>query len=487
VSDVPRFAVVGRVNKGKSSIVATLAEDDSVRIDPRPGTTLECREYPVRVDGRTLFVLVDTPGFEDAPRALAWLRERDTSAAERPARVAALVRAFAGTDDLVEERRLLEPVLAGASVLYVVDGTRPFRRNYEAEMEILRWTGRPGMALVNRIGGDDHAEEWHRALAQYFGLVRDFDAFSVTFEERMRLLRAFRELRPDWSGALDEAIEALLAQRRRRRDEAAGEIADLLVDSITHAEEVVVADPAALEAEREALERRFHDALRSAEARARRRIEAIYVHEEARFDEGEKLARPLFRRDLFAEETWRLLGLAPRELVIAGAVAGGGIGGAIDAAVGGASILAGTILGSAVGAGTALYGVGRRFARARPIGPAGAAALFARARRYWSGDARRYRVGPHAQPNFPWVLLDRALLHFRAVATRTHARRGDIPTAPGDAERIAAALAPEERRALDALFRRIRRAHHDPSRSLRDALASGLTPILGRLDPAGEG
>ena len=67
MSEVPRFAVVGRVNKGKSSIVSTLAEDDSVRIDARPGTTTEVREFPVRVDGRTLFVLVDTPGFEDAP------------------------------------------------------------------------------------------------------------------------------------------------------------------------------------------------------------------------------------------------------------------------------------------------------------------------------------------------------------------------------------------------------------------------------------
>ena len=143
-SDPPRFAVVGRVNKGKSSIVATLAEDDSVRIDARPGTTTEVREYPVRVDGRTLYVLVDTPGFEDAPRALAWLRSREVTAAERPARVAELVRAFEGTDELREERRLLAPILAGASVLYVVDGAHPYRPNYEAEMEILRWAGRPG-------------------------------------------------------------------------------------------------------------------------------------------------------------------------------------------------------------------------------------------------------------------------------------------------------------------------------------------------------
>src|SRR5262249_34012638 len=99
VTEAPRFVVVGRVNKGKSSIVATLAEDDSVRIDPRPGTTTEVREYPVRVDGRTLFTLVDTPGFEDAPRALAWLRQREVSAANRPSRVEELLSAHEGTGE----------------------------------------------------------------------------------------------------------------------------------------------------------------------------------------------------------------------------------------------------------------------------------------------------------------------------------------------------------------------------------------------------
>ena len=49
----------------------------------------------------------------------------------------------------MSERRLLAPILAGASVLYVVDGTHPYRPNYEAEMEILRWTGRPGWRSWN--------------------------------------------------------------------------------------------------------------------------------------------------------------------------------------------------------------------------------------------------------------------------------------------------------------------------------------------------
>jgi len=482
VTDAPRFAVVGRVNKGKSSIVATLAEDDSVRVDPRPGTTTEVREYPVSVDGRPLFVLVDTPGFEDAPRALAWLRAREVSAADRPARVAELLRAHEGTADFLDERKLLAPILAGANILYVVDGTRPFRRNYEAEMEILRWTGQPGMALVNRIGAEDHAAEWRRALDQYFKIVRDFDAYSVTFDERLSLLESFRELRPGSRQAIDEAVTALVAQRRRRRGEAAAEIAELIADELTHTEEIAVEDEAALEAERDRLERGFHDHLRSREEKARRRIEGLYRHSEVRF-EGAALERPVFQQDLFAEETWKLLGLSPAELVAAGTLAGAAVGGALDLMVGGASVMAGTAIGGAVGGATALVGIGRRFARVRPVGPGGLAGWMIAARRYWEGG-RRFRIGPHAQPNFPWVLLDRALLHYDGVARRTHARRGTIAVADGDGRAgIVADFARAERRELEEVFRRIRRSAGDPRRELRDDLERAVARILMRIDP----
>ncbi len=481
MSEIPRFAVVGRVNKGKSSIVSTLAEDDSVRVDPRPGTTTEVREYPVRVDGRTLFVLVDTPGFEDAPRALAWLRSREVSAADRPARVAELVAAHERTGDLVDERRLLAPILAGASILYVVDGTHPYRPNYEAEMEILRWTGQPGMALVNRIGDEDHTAEWHRALDQYFKIVRDFDAFSVTFEERLHLLEVFRELRPPWRPALDEALTALLAQRRRRRDEAAAEIADLLVDELTHTEELAVEDEAAIAAQQDRLERGFHDALRAREEKARRRVEELYGHRELRFEE-EALGRPVFRQDLFAEETWRLLGLTPAELVAGSALAGAALGGALDVAVGGASIMAGTLLGGAVGGASALFGLGRRFARVRQVG-SGVDAWISTVRRYWEGG-KSWRIGPHAQPNFPWVLLDRALLHYDAVARRTHARRGALRASDaGVRAGVVAELARSERKSLETLFRELRRAPHDPAREVRDELERAVSKVLRAVDP----
>jgi hypothetical protein len=135
------------------------------------------------------------------------------------------------------------------------------------------------------------------------------------------------------------------------------------------------------------------------------------------------------------------------------------------------------------GGGGALYGVGRRFARARPLGPAGVPGMILDARRFFS-TARHFRVGPHAQPNFPWVLLDRALLHYDLVARRTHARRGAITIEPGDARAgIVAGFAREERAGLERLFRRLRRAFLDPPRELRDDLERAIARILARIDP----
>ena len=50
----PTFAVVGHPNEGKSSVVATLTEDDSVRISDFPGETTICADYSVRVDEKVL-------------------------------------------------------------------------------------------------------------------------------------------------------------------------------------------------------------------------------------------------------------------------------------------------------------------------------------------------------------------------------------------------------------------------------------------------
>ena len=235
----PVFAVVGHPNKGKSSIVATLAEDETVAISPDPGTTRHARGFAMRIDDQVLYELVDTPGFQRARAALAWLQEHEGGVNTRPEVVREFLAAHEHGERFRDECQLLRPILGGAGILYVVDGAHPFGQEYEAEMEILRWTGQPRMALINRIGPGDHVTEWRRALNQYFSIVRDFDAQHVDFSKRLELLRAFRELderQGTWAASMERAIALLEQDRSQREHRAVQEIADLMIDVLSMTE-----------------------------------------------------------------------------------------------------------------------------------------------------------------------------------------------------------------------------------------------------------
>lgn len=450
---LPVFAVVGRVNRGKSSIIATLAEEDSIAISELPGTTRRATTYDVALDGEVLFRLVDTPGFEDAARALAWMQRGQPGAEQRRSRVVEFRRTFAGSNEFIEECELLGPVLEGAAILYVVDGTTPFRENIMSEVEILRWTGQPRMALVNRSVDAPHLSTWHAALSPAFSTVRNFDAHAASFRERLQLLSLFRELVEPWREPLGRAVERLTAEQERRLRESALAIAALLVDGVTHTVEVEAGETGLTPAEQTAVEQRFLDDLRAMEQRSRRHVEALYRHHRLT-TRAQPLERPVFSRDLFSERVWRSLGLSASQLIAAYSVAGATAGGALDALVGGASIFMGTVLGAALGGATALWQLGSRaFDITAVVG------LGDRMPRT-AGATRRYRIGPHQHPNFPFVLLDRALLHHEAIRYRAHALNASLELVLDTAPSKTRELSVVTRQRLSKCFTR---CHKSPS------------------------
>ncbi len=475
---LPVLVVVGRPGKGTSSVASALAEVEA-GIGEAPFTTAAPRDWPLPPEGTPLLTLRDLPGLQDAARALALLGPRPAAAEERRVRVAELLAAHRG-EDLREERELLRSLADGASYLHVVDGSRPFRANHRADAELLAWLGRPGLLLVNLAGGaEDHSGDWLRALGPIHAGALCLDAAAAGAAERQLVMSAVAGVRPEWRGALEGAAEALLRRRRGLRSRAAAAVARLLVDQLSHAEELTVGKGEAVEERRAELEERFHGWLSEREAEARREVEALYGFAPGSF-EGDPLAPPVYARDLFAEDTWSLLGLSPRQQVLAGAVAGATVGLVGDAAVGGASLGAGAAAGGAVGAGAALWNLSRRRIRAHSAGPLGGARR-ALAALLAAGSRTRLVIGPHTGPSFPWVLLTRAQLHHAAVAARSHGRRGParLPSgAPAGAE-------PPPRddatvRALEPLFRRIRRHHQDAGQEVAE-----LVPPIERLLGAG--
>lgn len=436
----PRFAIVGHPNKGKSSIVATLAEDDAVAISPHPGTTTQARTYPMRLDGQVLYELVDTPGFQRARETLAWLEAHDRGAGARAAVVAQFLQAHADDPRFHDERELLTPIVDGAGILYVVDGSRPYGRQYDAEMEILRWTGRPRMALINMISTGDHVEQWRAALGQYFSIVRVFDAVHADFNQRIELLRSFGAIDERWAAPLNAAADALVADRQRRLQRAAAEIADLLIEALTTTVTVPLATRSA-EREAEALARgreKLRQHVRSREGAARRAVQEIYQH--AGLAARESAAAYLVE-DVFSSQSFNVFGLSQTQLALTGAASGAVVGTAVDVALGGASLLLGAGIGAALGAVGTLAGAGT-LAKMRVLGlPLGGYEVTA---------------GPITDPNLPWVLLGRALLHAKLVAERNHARREELVVDAQAGAHLADAIDAARRRKLDVTFRRLR-------------------------------
>lgn len=421
-ANLPTFAVVGAVNHGKSSVVAALAEDDQVRVSAMPGETVANQGFGLR----DLLTFVDTPGFQNARKALAEL-VADVAGADSLDPFRRFVERHRDAPAFEAECRLLRPVIAGAGILYVVDGSRPLRDINLCEMEILRRTGVPRLAIINRTGKADYEEEWRGRLNQHFNLVREFDAHRATFADRRDLVESLAIIERGWKDRLGRAVQAMDADRRQRIVEAAGLIAELLVDGVGHTETArldTMGDEAARAGQAEALRRCYTDGIAEMERTAHRKIIALYAHRRMR---PEAMPDHVFAEDLFGEETWRLFGLGIRQLVGLSAVAGSVAGAGVDAATLGHSLGIGAAFGAATGAGGA-YLLGRRrpeISIAWPGGPVTKWISSLGASGAWRFGGADVVVGPYRAENFPWILLDRALCVFAAVITRSHARRDD--------------------------------------------------------------
>jgi len=474
--EVPVFVVVGNVNQGKSSVVAALTEDASVPIARYPGTTQRCAEYGFRVQGQDVFRIVDSPGFQDARQALAWMKQRASSSEERRRAVEAFVAAHRGGEAFRDEVELLQPILDGAGVLYVVDVSGRFQPSNEAEMEILRWTGQPGMALLNRTRERANEDEWRPVLTQHFNLVRSFDAQGARFADRVELLRGFREVQSNWRPAMDRAIAAMEQEWSERSARAVGVLGDYLVRSLSHVERQHLKDDEGTAERGKELEARYLEKLRQFEQDARVGVERIYGHSGVERLDAEL---DILDADLFSEASWRMFGLTRAQLVSSGAVSGALLGGGLDLVVGGASFMLGAAVGAGIGAVSGFFGpqVADTWGQNSKL----AAALF-------PGETGRYLcMGPATNPAFSWVLADRALLHLAAVRDRAHSRQDVLVLNATDGKRgVAGGLDAKLRHALDGALRAIAkearrgRVGDDTRRALRDAL-SGIVAA----DPVG--
>ena len=198
-----QLSIAAHTNAGKTTLVRTLLKRDIGEVADRPHVTENAERHTLldTAQGDVLF-LWDTPGFGDSARLLkrlqasgnpiGWLQTQVWDRfADRP---------FFCSQQAVRNVRDESDV-----VLYLVNAAEdPSAAAYvDAELQILKWIGKPVLLLLNQAGPPrgreaEAADEarWNRQLAlqvQDRGVIT-LDAFARCWVQEDRLLRAVAEL-----------------------------------------------------------------------------------------------------------------------------------------------------------------------------------------------------------------------------------------------------------------------------------------------------
>lgn len=407
LNKVLEFVIVGHPNEGKSSVVSTLSEDDSVSVSPFPGETKVCRTYPVMADGRTVLNFTDTPGFEHPKLMLEWMKNYKGADDKI---VEAFRNAHLGNEIFEDECELLMPIVRGAGIIYVVDGSRPIRNDDRAEMEILRLTARPRMAILNcKENETDFLEQWKNELRKHFNSVRVFNAHKATYSERIALLESLKSIDQDWQKYLEIVISAFKADWERRNMQTAAVICDMLKESLLLSVVEHFTDKLQEKYVRQKLEKDYISRIEAIEKEHYRKIRKLFRHNIFNYDFP---SDSIMNEPIFSQKTWHFLGLKPLQLALAGGVAGGAMGAAIDVlAMAGASMGLFVTVGSLIGAGSALIG-GKRMSSSKMHGV--------------KLGGYEIKMGPNENIQFMYILLDRALIFYSHIINWAHGRR-DYP------------------------------------------------------------
>lgn len=427
------FALIGAVNHGKSSVAATLVENDQIGISDVPGQTVVSQRFECR--GVELEVW-DTPGFQDPRGMLAEI----ASAAADANNPLDVFREFAGRHQASgafhAERELLRPLLEGACVLYVIDPSRPLMKSHVAEMELLRLMGLPRLAIINPTGPSEHEREWRAKLSQQFNVVHQFNAHKGGGAHRAALLRTMATVACEWRGELLAAASKVETEWASRLQEAGQIMVEMIASSVTHTRTASIAPGENKDKVVRKEKELFRSDLRRYESDAQTKLRTLFHHQRVAISGNERLP---VGDDLFSEETWRVFGLSWRTLVAGGTLAGGatgaGLGALLETVVpSGIATAAGAAVGASVGAVTAVVG-GKAVAQPAVAegDDAATAKSFARSLRRkalgklstMAGTGTQITVGPLKSDNFPYILLDRAMAVVWYLTSRGHAKQSE--------------------------------------------------------------
>ena len=442
------FAVVGHPNKGKSSLVSTLAQNDRIKLGQLPGTTKSCQVFQLSVGARVILELIDTPGFQRPSKLLALLQSHDEGPQTRPHTLRRLLSENIFVENFPDESQILSACVEADGLIYVVDASSPYGSEYDAELELLRWVGKPRAAIINPISSQEFIEDWRLVLGQYFNQVKTFNVYNESLLKHLELMSSLAEMDETWGSSLKEAVGALEQDFKVKLNRAAEVLSSFLVSFLSFSRRSELAtDSRDDESKLESLKLEVLEKLSALEQKTLKQLESLF-HFEAIPNEIIGDAYSVLNDKLFSSNSLKFFGLSFSKLSTFATVTGVTAGTGLGIALGGLPILAGSVLGAVFGYGSSVLGF-EKLANTKVLS--------------FQLGTKELQVGPVKDPAFAFVPLNRALFHLSQLLGRTHAKRGTLKLEEDKVKSFSSSLFEkhEVKKALKIFSEITKISHHD--------------------------
>lgn len=372
MENVITLSLISHTNVGKTTLARTLLRRDVGKVlDQAHVTDLSEAHELIRSEDGAELRLWDTPGFGDTARLLKRLRE-----AEKPLGwfVSAVWDRFADRPLWCSQQAIRNVRDEADIVLYLVNASEnPEQASYvDMEMEILAWTEKPVIVLLNQVGhAQDPASElreeeaWRKHLAGHRIVkeVATLDAYARCWVQEDELLRLLGKYIPDPQSRAYQALAGAWQEKNLAIfEQSMNALAGLVVAAATDSHKI---PPSTflqkLGIGRDGLKRNIKAARDDMSEAIAQRFEettdellSLHCLEGKATREIQKLAHDAFGMpDRVNESLWAALG---------GVTGGAATGLGADLATGGLSVGGGAILGGlAGGLGTFLVAKGYNF------------------------------------------------------------------------------------------------------------------------------
>jgi len=192
-NDKATFAIIGKPNNGKSTIISALTFDDRIEIADEIGTTKKSEKYSYKYNGQEVCTYFDTPGFEKANFIWNYIKEQKKSIPSTIQILENFIKEYRDDASHAKDREILDAITKSDFLVFVINISGNFNLDVAGyELKILKELKKRIVIFFNQIEKNkDYSSNWKNELEKCgIDNIHKIDPLNSQYENIVSILES---------------------------------------------------------------------------------------------------------------------------------------------------------------------------------------------------------------------------------------------------------------------------------------------------------